>query len=161
MFLLHTTTYVKIRSLKNHSIETFVNKLAKAKWEDCFLAPDINQSWKLFQEFFLDALDHVAPLKEIRLKQLTEPWMNSEILDLISERDKKLKLFKRSQNSDIYKEYCHLRNKIQKLIKNAKSNYFENKIEENKGDSKSLWKQFKNSIFIMCPKILFLKNYAI
>lgn len=42
-----------------------------------------------------------------------------------------------------HKQFCYLRNKVQKLIKKAKSKYLENKIEENKGNSRSLWKQFK------------------
>ena len=36
-----------------------------------------------------------------------------------------------------------LRNKVQHLVKNSK-NYFSNDIEENKHDSKSLWKTLKS-----------------
>jgi hypothetical protein len=33
-------------------------------------------------------LDKIAPLKEVRLKQKSEPWMNNDILECIEARDK-------------------------------------------------------------------------
>jgi hypothetical protein len=39
---------------------------------------------------FTGVLDIVTPLKEIRIKQNTEPWMSTEILNLIKERDELL-----------------------------------------------------------------------
>ena len=38
--------------------------------------------------FFLGVFDELAPVKEIRIKQRTEPWMNADILELITLRDK-------------------------------------------------------------------------
>ena len=35
----------------------------------------------------MDVMDKIAPVKEVRVKQRTEPWMSSEILHMISERD--------------------------------------------------------------------------
>ena len=37
-----------------------------------------------------------------------------------------------------------IRNKVSDKIREAKANYFSNKVEENKNDPKSLWKQFKS-----------------
>eukprot|EP00918_Siedleckia_nematoides_P015538 GHVU01033653.1.p1 GENE.GHVU01033653.1~~GHVU01033653.1.p1 ORF type:complete len:100 (-),score=9.70 GHVU01033653.1:127-426(-) len=43
----------------------------------------------------------------------------------------------------IWKEFCFLRNKVQLQIKTAKQNFFENKLEESKGNPKALWKLVK------------------
>ena len=93
---------------------------------------------------FLSVLNSIAPVKEIRLKQRTEPWMSGEILDLISQRDKYLHTFKKDNSQDDYKYYCKLRNRVQKEINITKIDYFSNKIEENKYDSRKLWQQLKN-----------------
>jgi uncharacterized protein YydD (DUF2326 family) len=37
-----------------------------------------------------------------------------------------------------------IRNKVQREVKSARSNYFSDKIEENKNDPKKLWKQLKD-----------------
>ena len=84
-FKSHNTT--KIRSLKNYSSEIFLDKLSRADWNSCFLSTCVNSAWKSFQNIFSNVLDEVAPVKEIRLKQRTEPWMSSEILELIHSRD--------------------------------------------------------------------------
>lgn len=136
--------YAKIRSLKKYTKEEFILKLTCADWSQCFYACDINTAWSAFRDIFLSILNTVAPVKEVRLKQRTEPWINSEILDLIKQRDHYLYQFKKSKDSAIYKLYCQLRNKVQREIKEAKSEYFSNKIEENKNCPRKLWQQLKD-----------------
>ena len=47
----------------------------------------------------------------------------------------------RSEQND--RQYCQLRNKIQKDVRSAKAEHFSSKIEENKHNSKKLWNQLK------------------
>ena len=61
----------KIRSLKNYSPEVFHEKLCNSDWKPCFMSTCVDSAWKSFQSIFLNILDEVAPIKEIRLKQRT------------------------------------------------------------------------------------------
>ena len=79
----------------------------------------------------------------MRVKQRTEEWMDSEILDLIQQRDKLFQCFKKSGKDDDYNSFCKLRNKVQREIKRAKSEFFKDKIEENKSNPKKLWQSIK------------------
>ena len=83
-------------------------------------------------------------MKEIRVKQNTEPWMSTEILNLIKERDELLLKYRKFNNSEDHKKFCITRNKVQREVKSARSNYFSDKIEENKNYPKKLWKQLKD-----------------
>jgi hypothetical protein len=38
-----------------------------------FFASNINEAWSSFKDIFTNILDTVAPLKDIRVKQRTEP----------------------------------------------------------------------------------------
>ena len=92
---------VKIRSVKSYSKDVFIEKLTEAKWESLFfLALNINEAWSNFKDIFTNILDTVAPLKEIRVKQRTEPWITSDILECIYSRDK---LYKKLQDQKILK----------------------------------------------------------
>ena len=51
----------------------------------CF---DVEMSWDSFKTILHSVLDSVAPVKEVKLKQRTEPWMNSESLQNIRYRMK-------------------------------------------------------------------------
>ena len=71
--------------------------------------------------------------------------MNSEILNDTRERGNLLHNFNKNHSEkDLYKGNKKLRNKIQRDIKNAKSEYFLSELEANKSNSKQLWKQLKN-----------------
>ena len=66
-----------------------------------------------FREIFMSILDYIAPLtKEIKIKQKTEPWVTSEILDQIRERDSFLYLCKKTQSKHFYYDYCKIWNKF-------------------------------------------------
>ena len=116
--------YVKIRSLKNCTKKKIILKLARADWSQCFNACNINTAWSAFRDIFLSVVNTIAPVKEVRLKQRTEPWISSEIFDLIKQRDLYSYQYKKSKDMDVYKLFCQFRNKVQRAIKMAKSDFF-------------------------------------
>ena len=135
---------VKIRSLKHYSTHDFLIKLRNVNWAAVTNCININEAWNNFRTIFIKILDEVAPIKQVRINTRTEPWMTSTILELIRERDKALfNSNKNRKNKELRKQFNSLRNKVQREIRSAKANYFKNKIEENKGNSKNLWKQLK------------------
>ena len=71
--------FSKVRCIKNYSQELFIEKLGEADWSRCFYSDNVNNSWLAFKDIFMTVLNSIAPVKEVRLKQRTEPWMSSEI----------------------------------------------------------------------------------
>ena len=134
---------VKMRSLKNYSKDDLLSALVATDWTHVYCS-DIDIAWNVFSNNFISVLDKVAPLKEVRIKNKTEPWMNNDILENIRKRDMLLHQFKKDNNSGVYEQFCRTRNQIQRDIKKAKASYFSDKIEENKNNPKGLWKQFRS-----------------
>ena len=118
---------VKIRSTKEYNRELFIEKLNENDWSKLFLCRNVDKAWDIFKEIFITTLNKVAPLKEVKIKKHTEPWVNSEILETISERDHYLLSYKKNGNKYSYLRYCKLRNKVQRLVKDAKSNFLKTK----------------------------------
>ena len=136
---------IKIRSMKTYNVQMFNEKLSNENWRCVYEAKTVDEAWSTFRDILIKIIDKVAPLKEIRIKQRTEPWMTSDILDKIKERDRILAEYKRNKNNEEkYNQFCKIRNKIQQDIKRVKSDYISNKIQENNNDSKKLWQQLKN-----------------
>ena len=77
---------------------------------------NVNYAWRIFQEIFMSILDYIAPTKEIKIKQKTEPQITSEILNQIRERDSFLYLYKKTQSKRFYYDYCKIWNKLQRDI---------------------------------------------
>ena len=76
--------------MKNYDKGVFTHKLCEANWESCFVSDNVNDAWLVFKNIFTETLYAVAPVKEIRIKQRTEPWINADILEQIQLRDKLL-----------------------------------------------------------------------
>ena len=104
----------------------------------------VDGAWDLFNQLFLQVVNSMAPLKQIRIKQRSSPWLNPEILDAIQAREEAVQRYKKTQDqadADIYRK-C--RNEAQRLIKVAKKEYYMNLIKEKKNDTKKLWKTLKD-----------------
>ena len=135
--------FSKVRCVKQYTKDIFIEKLGQADWNKCFYSTNVNGSWLAFKDIFMSCLNSVAPIKEVRLKQRTEPWMSSEILDFIKLRDSYLYKFRKHGNQENYSLFCKFRNIVQREVKIAKSSYFANQISENRNKPKSLWQHLK------------------
>ena len=129
--------------MKSYSKEGFHEKLREADWISVIECEDVDSAWNTFKSLFINTLDQIAPLKEIRLKQKSEPWFDDSILNSIRKRDTLFSTFKRSNNTDIYNEYKKERNNTQRLIDDAKRMYFSAQLEEGKNCPKKIWKTLK------------------
>ena len=83
-----------MRSLKNYSKDDLLSALVATDWTRVYCS-DIDIAWNVFSNNCISVLDKVAPLKEVRIKNKTEPWMNNDILENIRKRDMLLHQFKK------------------------------------------------------------------
>ena len=130
--------------MRNYNIDVFLNRLHEVDWSIVTRCNNVNEAWVNFKNLITQVLDSIAPIKEIRIKLRTEPWIDDNILQSIRERDKLLTLSNRNKaDKSLRRLFNETRNKLQRDIKKAKSNYFKNKVEENQHDSKKLWRHLK------------------
>jgi hypothetical protein len=104
---------------------------------------DVDAAWKLFEKMIISVIDSVAPKRQFRAKVRSEPWLTSEITECIHHRDKVLRNYHRTKDVSIYKQFCTLRNKVQSLVKKARSEYILNQIDKHKKNSKKMWESLK------------------
>ena len=130
---------INIRSLKNYDQDTFRENLRGTDWSPVTSSFDSNVIWEIFSTIFNQKIDEVAPPKESRIKNRTEPWINNEILELMHERDKVLYHSNRNKaNTELRENFNKLRNEVINKCRQAKNSYFSNKIEEHKDNSNQL-----------------------
>ena len=86
----------------------------------------------------------MAPLKTVRVKQRSEPWVTGEILEFIRNRTKIFRKFKRTKESSLYNKYVELRNKVQALKNKAKAEYYIQKVKDNKNKPRNLCQILKS-----------------
>ena len=91
---LNSHNTVKIMSMKNYNKDTFQLNLLNVDLSSVVCSDNVTQSWENFKAILMSAIDNIAPVKEVRIKQRTEPWINNEILQSIKDRDKAFQLYK-------------------------------------------------------------------
>ena len=128
---------IKYRSFKNFEDSKFLDQLHKKIENFKCTQTYTNLNFSTWNELFLSVLDEHAPIKEKRVKRDTKPaWLNEEITIAQRKRD----YYHKKQD---WKNYKHWRNCTKNRIRNAKRNFFENAINENK-DNSFRWKHVKD-----------------
>ena len=103
---------------------------------------DVEMALDSFKTIFHSVLDSVAPVKEVKLKQKIEPWMNSDISQNVRYRDETLNKFRKTKDPDLYENIVNLGTLCREKL-GYQRDYLTNKIKENVGNSKKLWDQLK------------------
>ena len=116
----HST--VKFRDMKNFDMESFSNDLISCDILNGSLDGDDDISrWKLA---YSDICDKRAPMKSLRQKERSNPWMTHDIIKLMYERDHVHAKATQSNDSRLWQNYRNLRNKVARIIKERKNVYF-------------------------------------
>ena len=107
-----------------------------------------NESYNQFQKKFSLIYDDCFPIKviEIKIKNLPSPWI-TKVIKKSSKRKRKLyeKILRKrsSKNEKEYKDYKQL---FEKIKKDSKKKYFQEKLSFYKNDIKNTWKTLKDVI---------------
>ena len=105
---------------------------------------DVNAAYSDILNKISDAIDKVAPIKLLRIKNNTQDWFDHEIAEAIKLREKFYKKFKKSKLHVDYNLYIEAKYNAQKLIKQKKIEFYNTKLKENISKPKELWKALKN-----------------
>ena len=149
-----THSTIEYRDLKNVNTDELLQDLKCTPWDAVFVFDDINDVLSLKEAMFNDVLDRHIPLKSKRVKRPNQPvWMTKEILHSMKTRDK---LLKKARNSNLPKDwsrFTHAKVQTINLLRKTKRRFFREKIDENKGNPKGVWKALKSLSGTSKPRV--------
>ena len=77
----------EVRNLKDFEADHFIYDLSNIPWENIENIDDPNVVWKIWKTIFNTILDKHAPIRHKRVKKSSVPWLNSNIKQLMQNRD--------------------------------------------------------------------------
>ena len=109
---------------------------------------DVNIAWLQWKKEYLYLCNKHAPIPISRVKQVCNPWINDEILQLIYQRNflHKKALFTNSQNDIL--EFKKAKHRVTTTVKRTKKSFFSNKLLSS-SSPKDIWKIMKT---VLPPK---------
>ena len=120
-----TIPKIKIRDMRNSARCAFGRWIPKKNWSSLLSASTSKDKFDLFMSELDQAVNTFLPQKMIKKHPTDRPWITNTIKLWISRRQCVFQ--QQGKNS---KDYSFWRNKVQRAIKLAKSNYFHSKVAE-------------------------------
>ena len=124
---------ITYRCYKHFQEDTFLANLRSLPFDSVHNITDPNTALKSMCDMLKSAIDKHAPLKSKRVKHPDIPaWLNSDIIKAMHLRDQ----YKKKKNTIDFKQQ---RNRVNEMVRNAKKDYF-NKLIQNNKDTATIWK---------------------
>ena len=102
-----------------------VSDLLGAPWNVIEMFDSIDDKWNCWKSIFQSLLDRHVPMKEVRVKRSSLPWITAEVLEVNRARNYFRKKHRRTGNDNDWECYGKLRNLSKMTLTKAKMNYFE------------------------------------
>ena len=117
---------ITFRQCKYFDVDLFNDDMGNINWERLLLIPTVNDAWDFFYSEVMNVINKHAPLKTVRVKGTSLPWINSELISLFKRRDVAWAKFRLTRNQSDWEIYRQLRNSSKTKTRNAKSEYYKN-----------------------------------
>ena len=154
-----TRSNVVISRLFNETnLKVFRESLVGCNWDHVYNIKTVHESFATFNGTLFSKFEMTHPLilinKVSKFRKINKPWLTSGLL--ISLRNE-LKLYKDYIKGKINKDvYVRYRNFYITILRETKSQYYDNFFLENKKNVRAIWEQtnkLKNNNSITCPKV--------
>jgi len=138
--------FISFRPLTDENILKFNDALRQADWSNVYNSNDPNEAYSSFINTYLKLYNQTIPIKTIRFNKYrhkSHPWITRGIIKSLYTKDKLYSKLKKCKNKDLYREkdiqYKAYRNIYNRIIRQAKINYWHAQFEENKNSIKDTW----------------------
>ena len=134
---------ITTRSMTDKDITTIKKYISNIPWDAVLNSDSVDENFNRFHKILTESIEENTTIKHITIPykhRLKEPWMTSGIKKAIT---KKIQLYKqtlkRTCSQQVRQKYKDYRNTLQKIMRQAKMNYYNTKCLESKTNTKRLW----------------------
>lgn len=131
------------RHLSNYSGFNFASKLIDRSHElqNIYDTDDVNEQVKVFTNVFNKCLDQCAPTVTKVVRRPPAPWISGDLCNAIEIKNSYQKRLKKDRhNINLQTEYKREKKRVTKLIRIAKSKYYNTQFHECRGNTAATWK---------------------
>ena len=118
-----------LRSMRLFNENNFLQDVNKISWNCVLESDDPNIALKAFNEEFLNVVNIHAPMRRQTVRKINSPWLDSELKDLIKQRDEAKKMAVVSGYESDWQIYKKVRNFVVAANKKKKRLYYDDKIK--------------------------------
>ena len=137
--------YLNFRLFKNYTVNSYKDALKQLGFPNCEILDGVNDgAHSNFSQKIITAIDKIAPHRSKRIKENTQKWFYSEVLEKLKARDKLFKKFKISRLTIDKELYKKAKYDASKLIITKKQAFSKEKLSETIGKPEELREYFNS-----------------
>ena len=132
--------YVTTRSYSGYAPDSFCEDLSLVSWHMVYFFDDIDSQVETFNSLFLDELDQHSPIKRIKIKSRSNPFVTPEIKQLMKTRDHWHRKAIQTNDKICWNGYCFFRQEVKRELRLAEKIHVRNEIANSRGNTNATWK---------------------
>ena len=135
---------IEIREYTSANVENFKKELNNVDWTSVCNQDDVNVSYSNFINKFNEQFDKCIPKKMKRINSKKNkpklPWITTSLLKSIKRKNKLFKISIKKPTDTNIEKYKSYRNKLNSVLRLAKSNYYSVLLNQEKNNMRNTWK---------------------
>ena len=132
------------RSYRNYKKENFQLNFQNLSWFEFDNAQTVSEKWTILLDNIRKEIDKSCPLRNFKIKQEKEPWISPDLIELIKDNNKALKIAKKIKDPELWIEAKALRNRCTQRLRQAKADFISDNLNNNIGNQKKFWKNIQS-----------------
>ena len=134
------------RSYRNYEREELQNKLLEYDWGVFYHSNCPSSCWETIEGLVRQYLNDSCPQKLFKVKAAGEPWVTNEIIEQIKDKDRALRIARRSNKKEDWVSAKLERNIVGRLVEQAKAEFLREQQIELGDDPKKFWRIVKSIV---------------
>ena len=152
---------IKGRTYKKYDKTLLQNLILLEDWTYYYNLTNTAELWNFIMTLIQKHLDIMCPIKLIRIRKNSPPWITHEIVEAINDRNCSFKQAYNNNTEVNIKNARVQRNRVNKLITSSKANYIKDTLDNNRDNPKKFWRILNENLLKgnkECSDIVFLQG---
>lgn len=134
------TTIMMKREKTQNAVNSFKQDLLRQDWKKVYVR-DVNRAYETFLTIISGLYDKHCPLvkKIVKQKYIEKPWISKGIINACKKKNLLYKEFLKKRTIEAEQKYKLYKNKLTKIIRCSKIDYYSKLLEDNKNNVKKTW----------------------
>ena len=132
--------YVTTISYSGYGPDSFCEDLSLVPRHLVYFFDDIDSQVETFNSLFLDVLDQHAPIKRLKIKSRSNPFITPEIKQLMKTRDRWHRKAIQTNDKLCWNGYRFFRQEMKRELRLAEKIHVRNEIANGRGNTNATWK---------------------
>lgn len=130
---------ITCRNYANYDPISFCNDLRSNSFTPVFKSSCVNEAWSFFKAILKECIDKHALTIKKRIKGKLCPWLTQKVKQEMNTKDQLLRKARKTNREIDWSSYKRQRNKVNGMVKNCKSKYHRELLEETVGSTNKFW----------------------